>query len=154
MSQTPTTKKQFLNRIWKRIYADIFRIRYALLILLFYFTLTQSIFHTVCPFAILTGSACPACGLTRAALFLLSGQFIYATQLNATIYLWLPYLLYLFIFRYLLGKRPPLAMPLSIIICLTTIIFYICRLCTGTLPAVRCQGVLPLILSLVSKAAK
>lgn len=148
------TVKQFLLEIWKRIYRDIFHIRYSLLILLIYFTLTQSIFHTVCPFAILTGKACPACGLTRSAFLLLSGHFIAAAQLNATIYLWLPYLFYLFFFRYFLDRRPILSMHFSIIICLITFALYIQRLIFGTLPDVSGLNIFTLFLSLVSNTSK
>ncbi|MBO5450324.1 MAG: DUF2752 domain-containing protein [Lachnospiraceae bacterium] len=142
------TVKHSIPEIWKRIYRNIFRVRYALLILLIYFTLTQSIFHTVCPFAILTGKACPACGLTRSAFLLLSGHFIAAAQLNATIYLWLPFLLYLLFFRYILCRRPSLAMPFSIIICLITFALYIQRLILDTLPVVSGQNITTLFFHL------
>ncbi|MGN0131700.1 MAG: DUF2752 domain-containing protein [Lachnospiraceae bacterium] len=149
MNRAPRGTKQNIRKIWSRLSEDIYRIRYALIILLIYFVLTQSIFHTVCPFAILTGTACPACGLTRSALLLLSGHFIAAARLNAAIYLWLPYLLYLLLFRYLLGRRPPLAMPFCIIICLLTIGFYMQRLISDTLPSVPCHSIFTRFFSFV-----
>jgi hypothetical protein len=33
---------------------------------------------TICPFALLTGTACPGCGMTRAAAYLLRGDWVTA----------------------------------------------------------------------------
>lgn len=126
------------------ILKDIYNIRIALILLLAYFAVTQSIFHTVCPFAILTGFSCPACGLTRAAFLLLTGHFTAAAQLNLTIYLWFPFLLYLCIFRYFLRKQAPLALPIATTIGLLTSLYFILRYLYGTPLPVPCEGIFPL----------
>lgn len=118
----------YLKAIFQRIVVDIRQNYIALFIILFYMVLAQYFFHTVCPWAILTGLSCPACGLTRAAVFLFMGRFSDATQMNAAIYLWLPLIVWLCLFRYVLGKKPPLALPLTILICITTIGYHVWRL--------------------------
>ena len=48
--------------------------------------------HSVCVFANLTGAPCPGCGLTRATLALLRGEFAAATAMHPLIWLCLPLL--------------------------------------------------------------
>lgn len=136
-----------LHTVFRRLAEDIRRTKFALGILLLYLIMSQAIFHTACPFALLFGFPCPACGLTRAGLLLLSGQFAAAFAINAAICLWVPFLLYLIVFRYFLGKRPPLAMMLSISVCLMTVLLYLLRLTQGDLVAIPCEGLLPKLLS-------
>lgn len=143
-----------MTQILSRIYSDIYRIRYAIIILVLYFVFTQNIFGTVCPFAILTGIACPACGLTRAAFLVLTGKFIAAAQLNVTIYLWLPFLLYLCTFRYVLNKKSPFAIPLIILVCLATIGYYLWNFTNGTLIEITYPGILPLFFPLCTPYTK
>lgn len=131
---------QTISSIWE----DLYSIRFALILLLIYFAVTQTIFHTVCPFAILTGISRPACGLTRAAFLLLTGHFTAAAQLNLTIYLWFPFLLYLCISRYFLRKQAPLALPIATINGLLTSLYFILRYLYGTPLPVPCKGILPL----------
>lgn len=126
------------------IWEDLYSICFALILLLIYFAVTQTIFHTCCPFAILTGISCPACGLTRAAFLLLTGHFTAAAQLNLTVYLWVPFLLYLCIFRYFLRKHAPLALPIATTIGILTSLYFILRYLYGTPLPVPCKGILPL----------
>lgn len=131
-------------QILSAIKTDISNIRVALIFIIIYFAVTQTVFHTVCPFAILTGLSCPACGLTRAAFLLLTGHFTIAAQLNLTVYLWIPFLLYLCTFRYFVGKRAPFALPIAAIIGILTILYFILRNLYGTSLPVPCEGILPL----------
>ena len=132
--------------ILSAILKDIYSIRYALLILLPYAIITQIIFHTICPFAIITGLPCPGCGLTRAGILVLTGQFHAATQANATIYLWMPFLIYLFVFRYLLSRKVPLATALTILVCLISLGYFLLRVFEGTVVSVPCNGILQLLI--------
>lgn len=109
-----------IQAVLRRIGADIRRTRVALIIIVFYMAATQILFHTVCPQLILTGRPCPACGLTRAALCVLAFRFAEAWAMNPAIYLWMPFLVYLCLCRYILGKKLPLALPLTITVCLAT----------------------------------
>ncbi len=57
-----------------------------------------------CPSVIVLGLPCAGCGLTRAGIYVLQGRFIDAFYMNPTIYLWILFLLYIIIVRYILGK--------------------------------------------------
>lgn len=118
----------YVQTVLRRVREDICRTRTALIIILSYMAITQFLFHTVCPFLILTGRPCPACGLTRAAFCVLSLRFAKAWEMNASIYLWMPFLLYLCVFRYILGRKPPLALPFTVTVCLATYGIYLWRL--------------------------
>ena len=137
------------TNICKRICADLYQIRFALCVLIPYCILTQLIFHTVCPFAIFFGFPCPACGLTRAGLLLLSGHFIAAAQTNLSIYLWFPVLLYLCCFRYVVGKQPPFTFPLLILTCFCTTIYYLYCILVHNMVDVPCNGLLPRMLTIL-----
>lgn len=124
-----------------RLKQDLHRVRYAILIIILYCSITQLIFHTVCPFAILTGYACPACGLTRAGILLLTGHFCAAAQYNLMIYLWVALIGYLLIFRYILNRKPPLALFLSSVVCITTLTYYVFRILSGNMVDVPTKGI-------------
>lgn len=120
--------------IFYRILQDILQIRLALLVLLIYCLLTQLIFHTVCPWMIVTHMPCPACGLTRAGSSFLLLHFADARLWNPAIYLWIPYLLYLIVFRYVLGKHPKNALLLTAIVSIMTCALFALRIYYGSIP--------------------
>ncbi len=132
--------------MFRRIRKDVSKTRIALLFLAVYAAVTQVLFQTFCPYAVLVGRPCPGCGLTRAGLSLLCGQPLLAARWNAAIFLWVPYLLYLFIFRYVLGKKIPAFYPVTIIVCLGTLLYHGWRLWTGTCISIPCTGLLRLAL--------
>lgn len=134
-------KKSVLLR---RICQDLYRLRLALPLLLAYAVAAQLLFQTICPFAILTGFACPACGMTRAVLLMLSGKLTAALSLHPLAPFWIAYLLYLAFFRYVKGKYAPLTRLLCIALCLLTFTCYCFRLSVGTLPEVPGSGILHL----------
>lgn len=134
-----------LKTICNRILHDIRQNHIALSLLAVYLVTTQLVFQTVCPFAILTGLPCPACGLTRGALLVFCGNFPAAAQQNPAIFLWLPFLIYLIIFRYFFGKKPPLVLPLTIFLCLFTFILYGYRFACGSPASVPCPGILRIV---------
>lgn len=129
----------------KRIKQDILQCRVALLIIVAYVAVTQFFFHTICPFAILTGFACPGCGLTRAAGALLTGHFEMAWKYNPTIYLWMALILEFLFFRYIRGRKMPVAGLTAGMVCLITIGVYIMRLCCRTLPEIPGEGIFMLV---------
>ena len=142
--KVPYLMQLLLNSLL-RLRKDLHQIRYALLIILVYCLFTQLTFHTVCPFAILTGMACPACGLTRAGILLLCGQFVAAADANFMIYFWVPYFIYLVVFRYLLERRPPFMFFLCSVLCSATILYYFERICTHKVVSVPTVGILSLV---------
>jgi len=67
----------------------------ALVGLAAYFYVTNLLFGSVCPSKILVGLPCPGCGLTRAALLMLGGDFIGSLRMN-------PILPFLFVYAILI----------------------------------------------------
>lgn len=66
--------------------------------------LMDILFGHMCPMVLLTGLPCPACGLTRAGLYVMTFQLNKAWQMNPVIYPIALFLLYFIICRYLLGR--------------------------------------------------
>lgn len=124
---------------------DLYRLRVALPVLLIYCLTTQLIFGTVCPFAILSGFACPACGMTRAALLFLTGRPLQSFSLHPMALFWLSLILYLGYFRYFQGRRAPFVWPLAVTVCLVTFACYLYRMNAGILPDVPASKILPLV---------
>lgn len=102
--------------------------------------IVQLIFHTICPVAILFGIPCPGCGLTRALFSLITFHFKEAANYNLTIYLWVPFAIYLMIMRYIVQKKPAATTAITIVVSLLTIAYYIYRLINHTLVSVAAPG--------------
>lgn len=62
------------------------------------------LFGSVCPGVLMTGLPCPACGLTKAGIYLITMQFQRAWVMNPVIYVIGLFLLYFVICRYILGS--------------------------------------------------
>lgn len=129
-------------KVPERLCEDLYRLRLALPILLLYGVSTQLIFHTVCPFAILTGFPCPACGMTRAILLFVTGEFRLSFSLHPVAMFWPLLFLYWGCFRYLSSRRAPFVLSLTIILSLATFACYFYRLAAGTLPEIPTSGIL------------
>lgn len=129
-------------KMLSRMRRDLYRVRYALILFFVYAIPAQLIFHTICPFAILTGFPCPGCGLTRAGLCLLKGQFFAAWEIHPLIYLWAILLLCLIIFRYVLDKNSFPVFPTAVITSLATLIYYFYRCASGIFISLPCKGIL------------
>ena len=138
----PVKKSELLQRIRQ----DLHRLRLSLPIFFLYGVTTQLVFHTVCPFSILTGFPCPACGMTRAILLFLTGEFRLSFFLHPMALFWPLLLLYWGYFRYFSGKRAPFVLPLTIILSLATFACYLYRLTAGMLPEVPTIGILHLVI--------
>lgn len=93
------------REILKRIGTDLKEYGWALAGILVCYVLIHAVFDAFCPFLILTGIPCAGCGLTRAFLFLICGQFQRAVSMNPSILPVMVFALYFVFFRYILGKR-------------------------------------------------
>lgn len=132
----------FILKGIKNFLSDLYHNRIAILCIIIYMSVTQYLFHSVCPIAILFGFPCPACGLTRAGISFLTAHFSTAFQMNPCIFLLIPYFLYLWFYKYIFEKKPPY---LTFITCLLGIIvfgIYILRLLTHTLPELPTNGII------------
>lgn len=130
-----------IKTIISRIISDSKQCKTALLILVIYFSITQLMFHCSCPSVLFFGLPCPACGLTRAGIELLTGHFAAAASYNTTIYLWVPFLLYCFVFRYVLGRKVPYCLLFAALISLATIAIFLYRLLNGATIPVDYSGI-------------
>ena len=72
----------FILKGIKNFLSDLYHNRIAILCIIIYMSVTQYLFHSVCPIAILFGFPCPACGLTRAGSSFLTAHFSTAFQMN------------------------------------------------------------------------
>ena len=70
----------------------------ALVCLAAYFYVANLLFGGVCPSKIIAGLPCPGCGLTRAALLILRGDFVGSLRMN-------PILPFLFIYAILVLRK-------------------------------------------------
>lgn len=108
-----------------RLLEDIWTVRFIILTLVVYGVITESLFHTVCPFRIITGFPCPGCGLTHGCIYILTGRWKLAAEYNLAAFLWIPFILYLLICRYWLDIRAKYWILASIIVCLLTMAVYV-----------------------------
>lgn len=136
-----TMMTSMIKKACRQLCQDLRRIWFALLLLGLYAIPAQLYFHTICPFAILTGYPCPACGLTRAGLCLLRGDLVSAWETHPLIFFWTAWILYLLSCRYLADKKARLAMPLAIPLCLATLFFYVFRLISGHPTEIPCTRI-------------
>lgn len=113
-----------LERVWR----DIKSVRIAILALLLYNVIVRSVFHAFCPQLILTGFPCAGCGMTRAVFYILTGRFGRGMQLNPAAPLWILFLIWLFINRYLRGVHSKNTTLWLCFVCAATFGIYLYRM--------------------------
>lgn len=91
--------------VWKRIWNDIKDFKWAILLFSGYYGITRIVLKAFCPLVIMTGLPCPACGMTRAIQFLLTGQFSRSYRANPLGLPWILFGIYFVVMRYILGKQ-------------------------------------------------
>ncbi len=109
---------------------DLIYICFALPILLIYILVMQINFGTVCPLLAFFKFPCPACGLTRASIYLLTGNFKESFNYNPTAILWIVTITLFLFNRYI---KPLKIKPFPYIFIFTsivTIIVYFYRIFT------------------------
>lgn len=107
---------------------DLYQFRFAIIVILFYFILAQILFDTICPFKILFGFPCPACGLTRASISLFSGNLVQALQYNITVVFWWILIILFVIDRYFYKFKFSIFPTLFIIVGILTLLCYVIRI--------------------------
>lgn len=97
---------------------------------------------TICPFALVTGVACPGCGLTRAAAALMRGDLVAAWEFHPLILLALAWAAGAWVVGYLRRRGEMVHLPSRIIsrllnlTALALVATWLIRLATGALPPV------------------
>ena len=93
-----------MMKIGQRIFKDIKKFWPIPIIAVVLYVLLHKLRGACCPAVLLLGLPCPGCGTVRASLYVLKGQFAQAFYMNPTVYLWIAFLLYVIVVRYILGK--------------------------------------------------
>lgn len=117
-----------LSAVWGRIRQDIGNYRLGLLAAAGLYFLFHYLFGAFCPSLLLTGFPCPGCGMTRAVLCLLRGEFQRSFLLNPSAGLW-TYWVFCFLFeRYVRGRSPKWLMWTAFAIAAWMILSYLYRM--------------------------
>lgn len=124
VSRMKSAFRKFLNNIRK----DAGAIALLAPLLLLWRALMLARFGASCPSVILTGFPCPACGLTRAALALLRGDFQTAWQMNPSLFLLVPFVLWCLYRRWWKGERIRGFRPLLLALCAAAALLFAVRM--------------------------
>lgn len=119
---------QKIKNIANRIGADIKAYGPAGLVFLGYYLLVHFIRSAFCPMLALTGMPCAGCGLTRAFLYLFSGQLSRTVYIQPMAFAILAFLLYCGYFRYIKGSKIKGFTPLFVLLMVSMLIFYAVRM--------------------------
>lgn len=142
-----SVKSDKLKKILQRILSDIKKNGLAIIIVAVGLFVVNYIFGTICPIAILFGVPCPGCGMTRAVMAVLHGQFMQAAHYNAAVYLWAAYAVFWAIDRYFFeNKKKMISVTAIIVVCILTIVYFIYRIFTGTLVSVSAKGIINMLI--------
>lgn len=112
--------KQCINRIL----SDIKEYFPAVLVFFVYYIIIHMIRAAFCPLINLTGFPCAGCGLTRAFLYIATGQFEKAAYMNPMSFLIILFLLYCGYFRYIRGTGIKCFKLLFTVLILSMLAFY------------------------------
>lgn len=118
-----------METVWLRIKNDIKEYRMALLVCGIYYAVMRVCFHAFCPLVIVTGLPCPGCGLSRACLLLLGGEFFRSFRMHPLAVFWIFWVLYAAGNRYLCGRKVSRRMQRALmVLALATLILYVVRM--------------------------
>lgn len=119
-----------LKNAVKLLWEDIKNLRVALVIIVIYLGFMELVLHNGCPFVVLTGFPCPACGLTRAGIHVLKGEWLWACKLNFMIFPIIILALIAIVYRYFLQKSLASLRKYLIVMILVMVVYYIYRMIT------------------------
>ena len=91
--------------IWGRIKQDIGQHGAGVLAVVVLYFVMHALFGAFFSSVIVTGFPCPGCGMTRAVLYLLKGQFLRSWALNPAAGLWGLWALWFAFERYIRGQK-------------------------------------------------
>ena len=119
-----------IKNIWKRIVADVKSYYIAVLLFIALNIVVRSLFHAFCPFLIVTGFPCAGCGMTRAVLCFLTGQFERGMNLNPAAPFWILWIAVFIINRYVFEKNSKWIKLLLGMVVMITLAVYLYRMIT------------------------
>lgn len=103
-------------------------IMWAVVLIIAHFVILSTYIASLCPLVWIAGYPCPACGLTRAGICLLRGQYERALELHPFIYVILAFGMAVVVYRYLFhGKSVKWMQVLLVIMIVAMILYYVYR---------------------------
>lgn len=118
-----------IKRILNRIIDDLRKCGIAIIVIILYLFICSVIFGTVCPMVILTGFPCPGCGLTRAVVSILYGDFAAGFNYNPAAFFWIIYIVSFLCNRYIKGMKDTKKWMIYLgVISAITILIYLYRM--------------------------
>lgn len=112
----------------KRLINDIKAFYPAVIAFVIYNIVVRKVFHAYCPFLIFTGFPCAGCGMTRAVFYILTGQIGRGMALNPAAPIWIVFLLWFFVERYLRGRTPKCVKAVLAMVVVITFGIYLYRM--------------------------
>lgn len=120
--------RKSLKEAVKMLKADMKNSRYALFIVAVYLLLKKFFLLSACPFVTLTGLPCPMCGMTRAGIALLQGDFKLAWKLHPFIIVIALWAVFFIVWRYFLKKEIKELKKYALATLVLLVIYYIYRM--------------------------
>lgn len=114
--------------MWELIKEDVKKAKDGILVLGIYFVCSRFLFSMSCPMVVLTGYPCPGCGMTRAVIALLKGDFYRAYQMHAFVYVLIVYAILFVIWRYGLKKDLLWIKRIGVLILAAMVVYYAYRM--------------------------
>lgn len=119
-----------MKAIYDRVKKDVLNYRWAIILFTIYYIIVKKIFRAFCPLVITTGFPCPGCGMTRALLFLFTGQIERSWNAHPMAVFWVLLAIYCVVMRYILGKEVKGFKTMAVILLSAMLICYIYRMAT------------------------
>ncbi len=110
------------------LFQDIKNMKISILLIVVYFLLNRILFPVSCAWVAITGFPCPGCGLTRAGMEFLKGNFKEAFQIHPFIYVIIVLGIQFCIYRYILKRSQKVFVKYSIVVVSAMLCFYIYRM--------------------------
>ncbi len=118
--------------MWKKAFEllkkDLRSIRAVILAVLIYYIFTMVVFHSFCPFRLLTGFPCAGCGMTHACVYAGLFRFRDAWNYHPLFGPWMAYGILWAWFRYIKGTKMPQGQLLLGLLLIITIVAYVIRM--------------------------
>lgn len=119
-----------MKEIVVRIKKDIMDYWVGIVAAVCYYYITKLLFRAFCPMILVSGLPCPGCGMTRAVFLLLTGQWERSWNLQPMAALWVLFVLYCFIRRYVMGKKIAGFYIICITLFVLLFLYYLFRMAT------------------------
>lgn len=117
-----------LKKAFGLLWEDIKRMRDAAIVIFIYLIVSRKIFRISCPMVAITGFPCPGCGVTRACVSLVRGEFYKAFCQHAFVYVLIVYAVFFFVWRYLFQKDSKMLVRVGTVVLFLMIAYYIYRM--------------------------